>query len=90
MNHLAGADMEQHLSFMEATEQFHEKKRLYFYPRIFGDQPVKEENWQAFKVEKFQNRVEVRWVNTFAPLLLAIFLFLYGASIGLRKIVWEG
>ncbi|MBD0259660.1 MAG: DUF3526 domain-containing protein, partial [Cytophagales bacterium] len=44
-NALAGAGLANHLRFLDRTTRFHEKLRLHFYPRIFEEAPVNDENW---------------------------------------------
>ncbi len=89
LNHLAGADLSNHLQFLEATARFHEKNRLYFYPRIFGDEPVHNEKWGAFKVEKFQAAVPINWFSSLGPLLLLSVGLLGFGLYGLRQIKIE-
>jgi len=36
-NELAGSSLNQHLRFLEATDDFHEELRLFFYPIIFDN-----------------------------------------------------
>lgn len=43
-NDLAESGLKNQLNFLEAVEAFHEKNRLYFYPKIFAEQAVKTEN----------------------------------------------
>jgi ABC-2 type transport system permease protein len=89
LNQLAGADLHNHLQFLEATEHFHEKKRLYFYPRIFAEQPVRSENWKAFKVKKFLSAVRIHWWSNLAPLLLLSGVLIVLGFRGLRVIKLE-
>lgn len=71
-NRLAAADLQQQLQYWEATERFHERLRLYFYPRIFENRAVKTENWDSFRVERFVAKVEVNWAKMLLPLVLSI------------------
>lgn len=73
-NRLAAADLQQQLQYWEATERFHEKLRLYFYPRIFENRDVKAEKWDSFQVEQFAAALKVNWVEVILPLLLITFL----------------
>ncbi len=75
-NDLAQSGLKNQLQFMEAIEQFHERKRLYFYPKIFGDAPVLKENWQNFPVEYFSVKTTVNWLTLTGPLLLLSLLLL--------------
>jgi len=56
--------------FMQKTKEFHEKMRLYFYPKIFDNAPVNKENWSKFKVETFSDSSVTSFVKAFLPLLL--------------------
>lgn len=71
-NRLAAADLQQQLQYWEATERFHEKLRLYFYPRIFENTAVKTEKWDSFRVERFVAVVEVDWGKIVLPFALSI------------------
>lgn len=70
LNEIARSDLGNQLLFMEKTKEFHEKLRLYFYPKIFGNAEVKKENWSKFKVETFEDTSEINFVKTFLPLVL--------------------
>jgi len=84
-NRLAAADLQQQLQYWEATERFHEKLRLYFYPRIFENTGVKTENWDSFRVERFAAVVEVDWAKLLLPLVLIILLVGWIGLWGLRR-----
>ena len=85
-NDLAQSSLDNYLSFLDETTEFHEKMRLYFYPKIFEDASVKKENWESFTPEFFTESPEVDWLLTFAPLLLfTVGLFLF-AILNARKL----
>ncbi|MEM9673781.1 MAG: DUF3526 domain-containing protein [Bacteroidota bacterium] len=85
-NDLAQSSLDNYLSFLDGTAEFHEKKRLYFYPKIFEDESVKQENWASFTPEYFAAPPEVDGTLTFAPLLLlTVGLFLF-AILNARKL----
>ncbi len=77
LNALAKTDMTNYLDFLESLEQFHEEKRLYFYPKIFDNEPVKNENWDGFELSYYEDKRTARW-ETLIPLVLlcGIFFFL--------------
>jgi ABC-2 type transport system permease protein len=85
-NQLAQSDLNNQLQFWEALEQFHEKKRLHFYPKIFGDAPVLKENWQQWKLDFFNSQIQIQWMGIFLPMLLIIVIFLILSWVQLRKI----
>ena len=85
-NDLAQSSLDNYLSFLDGTEDFHEKMRLYFYPKIFEEASVGKENWESFTPEYFADAPEVNGVLAFAPLLLlTIGLFAF-AVLNARKL----
>lgn len=69
-NQLSQTGMQNHLNFWKALEDFHEQKRLYFYPKIFAEMPVNQENWQQFKLISFEDTALIEWVTAIFPMLL--------------------
>lgn len=65
------------LKFLHAAEQFHEKKRLLFYPKIFANEPTKRINWSQFKLEYYHEQGKISWWMMLGPLLLFSLIF-YG------------
>lgn len=65
---LSHAGLRNHLLFLDSTAKFHENKRLYFYPKIFSDQPVEQEKWSSFKVSFFEEKTELNWFELIFPL----------------------
>jgi ABC-2 type transport system permease protein len=74
LNEIAHADLGNQLLFLKETAKFHEKMRLYFYPKIFDEAPVEKENWSKFKVETFSDPTKTSFVKAFLPLVLFILL----------------
>jgi ABC-2 type transport system permease protein len=74
-NNLAHAGLQNHLHFMDSTARFHEKMRLYFYPKIFGHAPVHSENWKTFKAEYFADNSPIPWAALLLPSLVLSILF---------------
>ena len=77
-NDLAQSSLDNHLRFLDRTEAFHEKMRLYFYPKIFDNAPVAEEDWTQLTPEYFAENPGVNWHLAITPLLLftlGLFLF---------------
>lgn len=70
LNEIAKADLGNQLLFLKETKQFHEKMRLYFYPKIFDNADVSKENWSKFKIETFTDRTEISFLIAIFPLLL--------------------
>lgn len=78
-NHLAKSDMQNHLKFLDGTTEFHEKLRLYFYPKIFEKKPVAAEDWNKWQVEYFTEAPEMNWISLLMPLLVfSVLLFSLG------------
>jgi ABC-2 type transport system permease protein len=70
LNEIAKADLGNQLLFLKETKHFHEKMRLYFYPKIFDNADVSKENWSKFKVKTFRDASEINFMKAFLPLLL--------------------
>jgi ABC-2 type transport system permease protein len=70
LNEIAKSDLGNQLLFLKETKDFHEKLRLYFYPKIFDNAPVDQENWSKFKVETFSDKSEISFAKAFLPLLI--------------------
>ncbi|MBE8724290.1 DUF3526 domain-containing protein [Flavobacterium hungaricum] len=70
LNETAKSDLGNQLLFLKETKLFHEKMRLYFYPKIFEEAPVDKENWEKFKVKTFTDSTETGFLKAFLPVLL--------------------
>lgn len=70
LNETAKSDLGNQLLFLKETKLFHEKMRLYFYPKIFEEMPVDKENWTKFKVETFTDATQTGFLKAFLPLIL--------------------
>jgi ABC-2 type transport system permease protein len=75
MNSIAQAGLSNHLQFLDSTSAFHEKMRLYFYPKIFENTPTISENWKAFTVEYFSGDDTIKWIPMLIPFIVAITVF---------------
>ncbi|MCB0629986.1 MAG: DUF3526 domain-containing protein, partial [Lewinella sp.] len=71
MNALSRSDLLSQVDFLEALEKFHEDKRLYFYPKIFTEAAVSDENWNDFTLEYHAQENRTGWLEALLPLLLA-------------------
>lgn len=74
LNSLSQSDMSNYLNFLDQLEAFHEEKRLYFYPKIFEDKPIEEENWAQFTVEYAEDDRGIEWFRMLLKLVLGSFL----------------
>ncbi|TDP03319.1 DUF3526 domain-containing protein [Flavobacterium sp. 245] len=70
LNEIAKSDLRNQLLFLKETTKFHEKLRLYFYPKIFDNAPVNQEKWEKFKVETFKDNSEASFMKAFLPLFI--------------------
>ncbi|MEM0991396.1 MAG: DUF3526 domain-containing protein [Bacteroidota bacterium] len=77
LNALSQSDMRNYLHFIEQLEAFHEDKRLYFYPKIFEETPIEEENWAQFTLEYAERDRKVEWFKQLLPLGLVSLLLVF-------------
>ncbi|GGX34112.1 DUF3526 domain-containing protein [Aquimarina muelleri] len=75
LNEIAKSGLKNQLNFLEATNKFHEKNRLYFYPKIFKSESVESENWKAFQIENFSDEKFSNSMGLYVPLLVFILFF---------------
>jgi ABC-2 type transport system permease protein len=76
LNALSLSDMDNYLNFIEKLENFHEQKRLYFYPKIFNEAAVSNENWKRFGLEFYQEKPSNNWIKMLLPLVLTFVILL--------------
>ena len=69
-NDLAQTSLRNHTEFLVRTNEFHERMRLYFYPKIFETASVKNEGWRKHKPEYFLEKNDFSWPAAIAPLLI--------------------
>ncbi|SNR14959.1 DUF3526 domain-containing protein [Tenacibaculum jejuense] len=80
MNTIANTSLVQHVKFLNATSDFHERKRLDFYPRIFENESVNSVYWKNYKPEFFKAENNFSLIKTIIPILL-LTLILLGSSL---------
>lgn len=85
LNEIAKSDFENQFSFLNATTQFHEKMRLYFYPKIFDNAPVENEKWDNFVVETYSDNSKINFLKSILPLLIFISVLIILGRINLKK-----
>jgi len=71
---VAKSDLTNYLDYLDGLEQFHEQKRVSFYPKIFKDQPVYDENWGQYRLESYKDPRTPNW-RSLIPLTLFILIF---------------
>jgi len=75
---IASTGLNEHLRFLDSTAIFHEQKRLYFYPKIFGDSLIAAENWPKHQPQYYRNSISVSWFKMTVPFILLIVLAAFG------------
>ncbi len=82
--HIANTGLQQHLQYLDSTAVFHERLRRYFYPKIFGDSAVINENWEKHVPAYFNVNTGIQWLPLTLPLLFMA-LILYGTGVLILK-----
>lgn len=85
LNTIARAGLSNQLSFLNSTTGFHEKMRLYFYPKIFEGSSVSDEDWKQFEMENFSEAYNINWLSVLMPLILVSLLFIILSAVNFRK-----
>lgn len=85
LNALARSDLNHHIGYWEALEVFHEEKRLYFYPRIFQNTAVADEDWDSFVLGHHQGEIQLNGLSAIWPLVLMSLL-----ALGLARFIGPG
>lgn len=81
LNDLAQTSLIDYLRLLDSVETFHERTRLYFYPKIFDNTDVKSEDWTKFTPEFLPPRQAVNWLPMVTPFfLLIITLFVWALN----------
>jgi ABC-2 type transport system permease protein len=86
LNEIAKADLGNQLLYLKETQQFHEKLRLYFYPKIFENANVDKENWSEFKVETFEDSSVINIPKVFLPIFIFNVLLLILGWMNFKKL----
>ncbi|MEM7372459.1 MAG: DUF3526 domain-containing protein [Bacteroidota bacterium] len=74
-NELAGTHLSNHIDFLEYVQEFHERTRLFFYPRIFSERNAHEIDWTQFQPETWNAARDIDWITILLPLVIAIVIF---------------
>jgi ABC-2 type transport system permease protein len=86
-NALAQSGLQNRILFLDSLTAFHEQKRLYFYPLIFEDKPVLQEDWAQHTVAFYRQPQQVKWIKIMLPPLLAAVLL---SMLAVRRFKKEG
>ena len=82
---LAGSDLSSQLNYLEQMTLFHEKTRLYFYPKIFKSENALKEDWFKHKQQFFEQSIPVKWWKIIYPAVF-VFFFMILSFYNLQKI----
>jgi ABC-2 type transport system permease protein len=85
LNDLSHSGLKNQLNYLEAIENFHEQKRLLFYPKIFSESSPLNENWKQFDIESFKDRYVIDWLKILFSTLIICVLCLLIANFKLNK-----
>jgi ABC-2 type transport system permease protein len=72
LNDLAQTSLIDYLRLLDSAETFHERTRLYFYPKIFDNVNPGSEDWTKFKPEFLPSGKDVNWLPMMSPFILVI------------------
>lgn len=75
LNDFAGTGLTNHMDFSQSTDDFHERIRLFFYPRIFSKERAEAINWKQFEPEFLSANTNPDWIKCLAPLVVGILIF---------------
>ncbi len=89
LSELARSGLGNQLRFLDQTTRFHERIRLYFYPKIFTNAPVRAEKWANFPIETFFDNSSINYASVFTPLLLFIGLFAGLGWVNFRRKLYQ-
>lgn len=81
---ISGTDLHQHLRFLDSTAAFHERLRHYFYPKIFGESNMGDEDWALHRPEYFNVDTKPDWTMLLLPPVIII-CFLTASAVYLFK-----
>lgn len=76
LNDLAQTGLADYLRLLDSAVSFHEKTRLYFYPKIFENANTKIEDWAKFQPEFLPPRQGVNWMSIILPLMVVTILLI--------------
>jgi ABC-2 type transport system permease protein len=85
-NDVARTSLSDYVQLLDSTQVFHERMRLHFYPKIFDNTGVKDENWQSFTPAYISDRKEMNWLTMVLPLISAVVILCMLSAINMRQI----
>jgi len=75
LNSLCKTDLDNYLNYTEELEKYHEDLRLSFYPKIFDEEPIQNQQWDTYKLKYYRDQRKTDWMSML-PLVLLSLLFL--------------
>ncbi|MBT1704631.1 DUF3526 domain-containing protein [Chryseosolibacter indicus] len=72
LNDLAGTSLTDYVTLLDSASSFHEKMRMFFYPKIFENAPVESVDWSKLKPEYLSPDQEIHWLDMVMPLVIFI------------------
>ncbi|MBS9463250.1 DUF3526 domain-containing protein [Flagellimonas sp. 389] len=86
-NELAGTSLDQHLNFLDATANYHEELRLFFYPKIFEEKSADAVDWTRFTPKYADDgKSDQKLMRIVWPLFIATLLMFFCCAIIGRKL----
>lgn len=85
-NQLAGTSVDQQLGYLEGARQFHEKLRLFFYPKVFEAQKARTIDWNEFSPEYYKEKLIISWFGTLPPTFMASILLVVVSIPRIRRL----
>ena len=76
MNALSKTDMQNYLNYTDALESFHEKLRLSYYPIIFENESIEDQDWDNIDLVYFKDERSTNWFSLLPPILLSMLCLL--------------
>ncbi|MEM7298040.1 MAG: DUF3526 domain-containing protein [Bacteroidota bacterium] len=87
-NSLAGTGLTDYISFLEYTNEFHEKIKLIFYPHIFSGATADALDWEQFTPKTYTNiGKSFDRIKTLIPMISSILLFVVLSAVSIRKVI---
>lgn len=85
LNAVSLSDLGNYLNYLTAIEEFHENLKGYFFPKVFENSPVMEEDWEKFTLEKFRDHYPIHWLSSIAPFALMYLILGLWAAYNFKK-----
>ena len=72
LNQLAGTSMRQHMDYLKEAEAYHERLRLFFYPKVFEELHADTIDWSKIEPVFHQTEISAKPLKRSLPLVLVI------------------